>query len=582
MNDAILTEVIGSALASVADEVYTALVKSAYSANIKERQDCSAAIIDAAGRVAAISDMSIPIHLGSFSLTGAALLERFTDIAEGDVYLVNDPYSGGPSHLADVTFVSPVFYDGTLVAFVANVGHWPDVGGKAPGQCSLGDATEVFQEGLRIPPTRLYEKGVLRRDVLDIILCNVRDADDRMGDIRAHIGCLRLGERRILEIVERYGVQTLRHAIDDLNRAAEIRIRHAILNRLDAGVFEAFDFLDDDLDSEGPIPLRVKVTVTHTPEPSVTVDFTGSAPAIKLGMNCPYQGTQATVFWTMRSILDPSIPPNDGFSRPLIIVAPQGSIVCPVAPSPVGARYQVVCQLVDLISHALASAVRYPSIEAGGSGVHGIGFSSRNPRFIYYETVAGGSGGRSNDDGIDCVHTTSNMPIEAMESEFPIMADRLEYLVDSGGPGRFRGGLGIRKDYRALVPVFAAVQSNRHHIPGPGLFGGETGTLSRILLRDVDSGESRLLARQGSLIAVKPGDVLTIFAGGGGGYGHALDRDLALVAGDVLNGKVSAERAATDYGVVFTAGTCTPDLQATSALRDRMRADQGVSDMAAT
>ena len=584
MNDAISTEVIGSALASVADEVYTALVKSAYSANIKERQDCSAAIIDSAGRIAAISDMSIPIHLGSFSLTGAALLERFTDIAEGDVYVVNDPYSGGPSHLADVTFVSPVFCDGELIAFVANVGHWPDVGGKAPGQCSLGDATEVFQEGLRIPPIRLYERGVVRRDMLDMILCNVRDADDRMGDIRAHVGCLRLGERRVLEIATRHGAPALRHAIDDLARASEIRMRHAILNRLDAGVFEAIDFLDDDLDSDGPIPLRVKVTVTHTPEPSVTVDFTGTAPAIKLGMNCPYQGTLATVYWVMRSILDPSIPPNDGFSRPLHIVAPQGSIVCPVAPSPVGARYQVVCQLVDLISHALASAVRHPSIEAGSNGVHGIGFSSRNPRFIYYETVAGGSGGRSNDDGIDCVHTTSNMPIEAMESEFPIMADCLEYLVDTGGPGLFRGGLGVRKDYRALVPLLAAVQSNRHHIPGPGLFGGRTGALSRIQLRDVDSGESRLLARQGSLIPVKPGDVLTIFSGGGGGYGKALDRDPELVASDVLNGKVSFEHAATDYGVVISAGRYTPDLLETAALRERMRAlpGEGVRDKTAT
>lgn len=572
MNDAISTEVIGSALASVADEVYTALVKSAYSANIKERQDCSAAIIDAAGRVAAISDMSIPIHLGSFSLTGAALLERFDDIAEGDVYVVNDPYTGGPSHLADVTFISPVFCAGELVAFVANVGHWPDVGGKAPGQCSLGDGTEVFQEGLRIPPTRLYEKGILRRDILEIILCNVRDADDRMGDIRAHVGCLRLGERRVQEIAARHGAPALRHAIDDLSRVSEIRIRHAILTRLDAGVFEAIDFLDDDLDAEGPIPLKVKVTVTHTPEPSVTVDFTGTAPAIKLGMNCPYQGTQATVFWVMRSILDPSIPPNEGFSRPLRIVAPSGSIVCPVPPSPVGARYQVVCQLVDLISHALASAVRHPAIEAGSNGVHGIGFSRRNPRFIYYETVAGGSGGRSNDDGIDCVHTTSNMPIEAMESEFPIMADRLEYLIDSGGPGRFRGGLGVRKDYRALVPLFAAVQSNRHHIPGPALFGGATGALSRIELRDGDSGASRLLARQGSLIAVKPGDVLTIFSGGGGGNGDALERDPALVAGDVLNGKVSIERAASDYGVVIAAGASEPDLPATAALRDRLRA----------
>lgn len=576
MNDAISTEVIGSALASVADEVYTALVKSAYSANIKERQDCSAAIIDAAGRVAAISDMSIPVHLGSFSLTGAALLERFPDIAAGDVYVVNDPYSGGPSHLADVTFVAPVFCAGGLVAFVANVGHWPDVGGKAPGQCSLGDGTEVFQEGLRIPPIRLYEKGALRRDMLDLILCNVRDADDRMGDIRAHVGCLRLGERRVQEIAARHGALTLRHAIDEMARASEVRIRHAILNRLAAGEYEAIDYLDDDLDSDGPIPLKVKVTVTHVPEPSVTVDFTGTAPAIKLGMNCPYQGTQATVYWVMRSILDPSIPPNDGFSRPLHIVAPPGTIVCPVAPSPVGARYQVVCQLVDLISHALASAVLQPSIEAGSNGVHGIGFSSRNPRFIYYETVAGGSGGRANDDGIDCVHTTSNMPIEAMESEFPLMADRLEYLVDSGGPGRFRGGLGVRKDYRALVPVFAAVQSNRHHIPGPALFGGGTGVLSRIELRDGASGEARLLARQGSLIPVKPGDVLTIYSGGGGGYGDALERAPELVAADVRNGKVSAARAASDYGVVIPAGSFTPDLGATAALRARMRAGQSV------
>jgi N-methylhydantoinase B len=240
--------------------------------------------------------------------------------------------------------------------------------------------------------------------------------------------------------------------------------------------------------------------------------------------------------------------------------------------------------LVDLISHALASAVRHPSIEAGSNGVHGIGFSSRNPRFIYYETVAGGSGGRSNDDGIDCVHTTSNMPIEAMESEFPIMADCLEYLVDTGGPGLFRGGLGVRKDYRALVPLLAAVQSNRHHIPGPGLFGGRTGALSRIQLRDVDSGESRLLARQGSLIPVKPGDVLTIFSGGGGGYGRALDRDPALVASDVLNGKVSLEHAATDYGVVISAGSYTPDLLETASLRERMRAlpGEGVRDQTST
>ena len=566
-SDPITTEVIGSALVSIADEILAALIKSAYSTNIKERQDCSSVVMDSNGKIVCIGDISQPIHISSFMFTGGAILERFPQesIREGDVFMVNDPYSGGPSHLADVTFVGPVFHEGELVAFVANTGHWPDVGGKAPGQAALGDATEIYQEALRLPPVRLYRAGELQREILEIVLLNVRDPDNRDGDIRAQVGSLQLGIRRMRELIARHGVETLRLTMEELLRVSESKVRHGIL-RLKEGVYQAIDYLDDDKDSDQPIPMKVKVTVRHTPEPTITLDYTGTGGPARWGINNPYSGTAACAYWVLRSVLDPTVLGNDGFWRPIEMIIPEGCLLNPRPPSPVGARFEVCSQLPDLLYAALEAAVE-GNIEAGSHGVHGMGFSSqRPPNFIYYETVAGGGGARPVKDGIEGVHTASNLPIEAMELEFPIMADRLEYVPDSAGAGRFRGGLGIRKDYRMLTDTYVGTHSNRHRIPGPGLSGARDGTLTRIL-RNPDGEAPQTLPREGTFIPVEAQDVVTIISGGGGGYGDPLERDPELVLWDVLNGKVTEEGARRDYGVAIDLADRKVDQEATILLR---------------
>jgi N-methylhydantoinase B len=566
--DPITTEVISNSLASVVEEMRAALIRSAYSTNIKERQDCSTGLMDETGRVIVNEDAGHPLAVGSFIFTGAAILDRFPKLGEGDLFVLNDPYSGGPSHLADVTFVGPVFHQGAFIGFVGNTGHWPDVGGKAPGQSAFGDATEIYQEGLRIPPIRLYRAGELQEEILELVLLNVRDREDRAGDIRAHIGSLRLGIRRMEELAARYGGSIFSEALREMQRLTEVKVRHGIL-QLREGDYEAAYHLDADMDAEEPILLRVQLRVRHTPEPSITVDFTGTNGAARSGINCIFPVTAAGVYWALRSILDPSMQPNDGFWAPIKVIAPEGCLLNARPPSPVGARSEVALLIPDLLFAALAPIVD-GNIEAGSHGVHGMGFSSqRPPNSIYYETLAGGGGARPSKDGIDGVHGASNLPVEAMEMEFPIMADRLEYVPDSGGAGRFRGGLGVRKDYRLMTDAFIATHSNRHEFPGPGLLGGKDGALTRIV-RNPDSDSSVVLSRQATFIPVDAGDVAAIISGGGGGYGNPLERDPAAVLSDVIDGKVTYEKAHSDYGVVIDRAKWVVDEKATARRRHRL------------
>ena len=564
----ITVEVIGNALSSIADEILVGLIKSAYSTNIKERQDCSSVVLDSHGQVVVISDMSLPMHLGSFLFTGKALLERFDkdDIHEGDVFIVNDPYSGGPSHLADVTFIAPVCNEGNLIGFVGNTGHWPDVGGKAPGQAALGDATEIYQEGLRIPPVRLVRDGEVQQDILNIVLLNVRDSENRNGDIRAHIGAVKLGAQRLSALVCQYGSENMAFAFSELLNASERQAKHGIL-ALAEGEYEASDALDDDVETDEPIPIHVKLVVKHKPTPSITVDYSGTGPQAKFGVNIPFHGTMTVVLWVMRSILDPEMQPNAGLERVIKLVAPVGSLVNCQSPAPVGARYEVASQLPDTLFAALSGAIT-EGIEAGGHGTHGMGFSGQQPNsFIYYETVGGGGGARSNKDGINGVHITSNLPVEAMELEFPMIADRLEYVIDSGGPGKFRGGVGIRKDWRILVPSYVGTHSNRHKIPGPGLKSGKAGTLTRIT-KNPGTDRSTSIPRESTFLPVIAGDVVSISAGGGGGYGDPKQRDPEKVLMDVINGFVSEESAMRDYGVVLDMTSKIVDVEATHNLRN--------------
>ena len=568
--DPVTTEVISNALVSTADEILAALIKSAYSTNIKERQDCSSVVMDADGEVVCIGDISQPIHLSSFMFTGGAILQRFPreTLQDGDVFMVNDPYSGGPSHLADVTFIAPVFHKGRFLGFVGNTGHWPDVGGKAPGQCALGDATEIYQEAIRFPPVRIHRAGELNQELLELVLLNVRDPDSREGDIRAQVGSVQIGVRRMQELADRHGADILSLAMEESHRVSEAKVRHGIL-QLKEGTFEAVDYMDDDLDSDEPIPMRVSVTVRHRPEPKISFDFAGTGGPARWGINSPYSATASIVGWTLRAVLDPTALASAGFWRPVELTVPEGSLLNARAPSPVGARSEVCAILPDLLLAALQPALTEKAM-AGSHGVHGMGFSNqRAPNFIYYETVAGGGGARETKDGIDGIWESSNLPIEAMESEFPMMADRLEFVPDSAGPGRFRGGVGVRKEYRMLADAYVATHSNRHTIPASGLQGAGKGTGTRIV-QNPDTDRSRELPREGAFIPVAQQDVVTIVSGGGGGFGDPLERDPELVLRDVRNGKVTPEGARRDYGVALR-GDTELDLEATELLRREMR-----------
>jgi N-methylhydantoinase B len=566
--DPVTVEVIGNALISTPDEMLAALIKSAYSNNIKERQDCSTAIIDADGHLSVPSSMSIPIHLSSFELTGAAIFARFPKetIRPGDIFVLNDPYSGGPSHLADITFVAPVFLEGEILCFVANTGHWPDMGGKARGQASIGDATEIYQEGIRIPPVRLYRGGELQNEFLEILLLNIRDSHDREGDIRAHVGCLALGERRVLELVDRFGGATLRAALAELQNISETKTRHGLL-QLPEGTYTAVDYLDDDAGSGDPVPIKVAITIAHRPHPSVTIDFTGTGPAVRWGCNSPLQGTIAAVYWALKSLLAPDVLPNAGFRRPIHLIAPEGCLVNCQPPSPCAARYQVCVLIPDLVFHALSHEVTH-NIEAGNHGIHSVVFASRQPpHFVAFEAVGGGGGARPIKDGLGAHNDAINMPIEAMEIESPILVERLEYATDSGGPGRFRGGLGVRKDYRALRDLYVGSHSNRHRIPGPGMRGGKSGHGTSYV---IDGGTSAAwtLPRNCSQVPIAAGQRVTITTGGGGGYGHPFERDPKLVLQDVVNGFVSRESAERDYGVVIHVTERRVDEVTTRTLRE--------------
>ena len=570
--DPITLEVISKALISIADENRASLIKSSYSTNIKERQDCSSAVMDAHGQVICIGEESTSVHMSSFMFTGPEILRRCPQeaIREGDMFMVNDVYRGGPSHMADITFVSPVFWEGELIAFVGNTGHWPDMGGKAPGQCALGDATEIYQEGIRIPPVRLYRAGELQKELLEILLLNVRDGDDRAGDVRAHVGAVKLAERRLKELAARYEKGMIPTCMEELIRLTELKTRHAIA-QLPEGEYEAGDFMDDDMDSDEPIPIKVKITIRHQPQPSITLDFTGTGKAARWGINNPYHGTASAVYWVMRSILDPDIPGLAGFQRCLDIIIPKGTILNCEEPSPVGARSELLYQIPDMPFRALAAVVPR-KIVAGNHGVHGIGFSNQGePPFIYYETVAGGGGARTTKDGIDGVHCASNLPIEAMEMAFPIIADRLEYIQDSEGAGRFRGGLGIQKEYHMTGNNYLSIHSNRHKFPAAGLLGGGDAIPTKVV-RNPHSEEPQIMPRQGTFIPANKETVVSLMVGGGGGYGNPFQRDPELVLWDVVNGKVSPERARTTYGVALDLENRRVDQEETQRLRSSHKA----------
>lgn len=555
----ITTEVIGNAFQSIAEEMGIALIHSAYSTNIKERGDCSCAVFASDGGLISLAE-HIPIHLGSMQGLIAKIIQNRSswDLSPGDVIIANDPYRGGGSHLPDISLLKPVFYRNMLVAFVSNIAHWSDVGGRSPGVGTAGDSTEILQEGVRIPPVHIMAKGQLRNDLLELILLNMRDRHERLGDFRAQIAALQLGERRLHELFDRYGPTTVTNSINELRVYSERRLQSE-LEEIHEGTYCFTDQMDDDGVSDEPLDVHVAVTISHAAQPRIDFDFTGTSAQAAGGINMAWPALLATVFYAVKAVVAPEVPLNEGFQHPIQIKAPEGSLVNSQEPAPVGGRTDTCQRVVDAILGALSQIVPERVIAASNGATTAIIFGGTEALagrdFVYVEALGGGMGARSSKDGMDGVQVhitnTSNLPIEAMEMEYPLRVLRYGLVPDSGGPGKYRGGLSIRKDIQSLKPLLFSAHSDRHRIPPWGLHGGLSGGCGRFLLNP-NTQDKKVVASKVSDVLVREGDVISVQTAGGGGFGSPLERDPELVAYDYLQGKVSYQQARDHYGVVLT------------------------------
>lgn len=519
--DPITAEVVARQLLSIAEEMSATLMRTAFSPNIKERADCSTAIFDADGRVVAQAQR-VPIHLGSMIGAVEAIRARYREdeIRPGDMFAANDPYNGGGTHLPDINVIVPVFWCDEIVAFVANIAHHADVGGTVPGS-EAAVCRSIFQEGLRLPPVRVMRGGQPSREILDIVLLNSRTPDERLGDLQAQFAANHTGLGGVANLFARYGSSTAPAMAAYLGFTR--RRFEAAIAAIPDGTYSAEDFLDGE--TEGA---RARIALDMTIQGNrMVLDFARSAPQLTWARNIPHQALLATVYTVAKSLLDPDVPANAGYFKTMEIRAPQGSVVQPVPPAPVGCRSISCGVLGDTIARALSEAL--PDRAIAGSGPHHLVIFAgpdhgRQDYFVNYETVAGGMGARATRDGMDAVRVhasgAANLPIEALEHAYPLRLERYAVRQGSGGDGRFRGGDGVVRDYRVLGEgVQVSLSSERQNVPAPGLEGGGAGQTGEFVLNPGTTKERAL----GAAVADLPldvGDVLSIRTPGSGGYGQ--------------------------------------------------------------
>ena len=541
--DPITLEIISNALRSVTDETYAALMKSAYSTNIKERHDHSTAIMDCRGRLIVQAVESLPIHIASMNGLMECLLEKFgSDICQGDIFVANDPHSAGGTHLPDINLATPVYLAGELQGFVCNIAHHADVGGMAPGSMA-GGMSEIYQEGLRIPVIRLFKKGKLQQDILDLLLLNVRVPIERRGDYFAQISACRLGERRLLEVINTYDPQTIQQAFHEIIQRTNRRMGDSIESIPD-GVYEFKDLMDGDGLGAFDLPICLKITVSSR---QATFDFTGTVEQVNGNINTTLNATQASVCYGVKALLDPDVPNNQGVLDSVEIIAPEGTLVNSVFPAPVAARANTCQRIIDVVLGALAKAFPEKTIAAANGANTTAVFSGIDPRtgdpYLYLETLGGGMGARATKDGKDGVQVhitnTSNLPIEAIEMEYPLLVEEYSLVSDSAGAGQYRGGMGLRRTVRPRNHecTFNGAGERFRHQPW-GIFGGEPGASGRFLHRDEQGIEHRIDDKPNH-IRVSPSDLVVIETPGAGGYGPTKKRTKALLYEDKRSGKFS-------------------------------------------
>lgn len=540
--DPITLEVLRNGVEAVAEEMNANLVRSAYSPNIKERRDCSCAIFDATGAMIAQAE-NIPVHLGAMPFSVESALDAFPieSLEPGDGILLNDPFRGG-AHLPDLTLVTPIFVDGSVRAIAANRAHHADIGGATAGSVSA-QSTDIYQEGLRLPPVRLFRSGTVDRDIQGIVLSNTRSPAERRGDLRAQQAANETGIRRLNDLIDRHGTDTYVAAVAELLAYSERRMRAAIAGIPD-GEYAFEDVIEDD--GRGNTDIRIRVTVTVS-DSEIAVDFTDTAPQTDGALNAVFAVTASATYYAIRCVTDPSIPPNAGCYRPIAIHAPARSIVNAEQPAPVvGGNLETSQRIVDVLFGAFAEAVPEGTIAASQGTMNNVTFGGIDPRtdeaFTFYETQAGGGGARPQKDGIDAVQVhmtnTLNTPVEVIQTAYPLAVTRYELRRDSGGDGEYRGGLGLRRDIEVRAPKTAvSLLAERRRVRPYGIDGGQPGQPGEDVI--IVDGAAETIPAKATRI-VDEGTVISIRTPGGGGYGDPSARRPEDVDRDIELGKVSS------------------------------------------
>ena len=557
--DPITLEVVRAGLTSIVREMSVTLTRTAYSTIIRDVHDFSCVVFDRRGRLIAQAE-GIPSFNGSMGFTLAATAAKFPLAAmrPGDVYISNDPYfgDGASFHKNDINIVMPIFLDGELIMLSASKAHYLDIGGKDPGSYSP-DAQNAFQEGLTLPPVKLYDAGVVNQAVLDILFANVRVPDVERGDLAAQLAAGKTAENRGLELVAKYGNAVFEASLDELLAHGERTVRAAI-GRIPDGAYEAEGFHDGDGRSEEPIPIRVRITVSGG---DLTVDLTGSAPqrASSSG-NCHWLTTVAASRESIMFLADTSMGANEGSYRPIEVIAPHGSVFRPLHPAPTTTgTADMAVRLIELILRALAPVLPDDVIAGTFGTVSALTLAGAHPEdgreFVHFSPYAGGWGARATADGNSAMVSllsgdNYNVPCEVMETRFPgLLAERYALREGSAGPGRRRGGWGVAYDYRALVPVELSVSLDHYTFPPYGLDGGAEGEGSALVVDP--GGPAERVHHQVAGVAVPAGTLISHRTAGGGGYGAPRERGPEAVAEDVRNGLLSVDAARAEYGVVL-------------------------------
>src|SRR4051812_14036277 len=521
--DPIELEIFKNLYHSIAEEMGAALRRTAFSPNIKERRDYSCAVFDSNGEVIAMGD-HMPVHLGSMPMSVHAAIADL-DFAPGDMAMLNDPFRGG-THLPDITVVAPVFIAKRKKPdfYVASRAHHADVGGMYAG--SMGMCREIYQEGFRIPPVKLMRGGKMDRDILNLLLANVRTPEEREGDLGAQIAACHTGSTRLLEVCKRYGAKRVHQAAGELLEYSEEMMR-AFLAEVPPGIYRADDFLDDDGVTDEPVRIAVAITFAPRSKTAVTVDFTGSSPQVQGSINAVDAITVSACFYVFRCLLSDDVPATAGLLRPIEVIAPSGSIVNSRPPAAVaGGNVETSQRIVDVLMRALAQAMpeRIPAAASGTMNnltIGGIDPRSGEP-FAYYETIAGGMGARPTKDGVSGVHThmtnSLNTPVEALEYAYPFRVTEYSIRRGSGGDGQFRGGDGVVREVELLTDSEVTLLSDRRKRGPYGLSGGDDGQTGKTTVVHIDGSRQQLAGK--TSVRLKKGDRVRVESPGAGGWGR--------------------------------------------------------------